>query len=275
MIVVLIYGLNDLATACALRLFRSGFQPVLCAPSQKNDLHSLRNFSAVLTGGKKVIEEVEAMTIAYAQQFYELSDQSSGEKICKHVLEDRKICVIDENEIKEINAIIHYLIAADNITDSINQVLSEINSKFIRLSNYSSELHANYTISAAKDTLGKVMYPFLSIEEENEKKNNDSENLYCVNAPIEGLFTADKSVNDLIIEKEIFGKINDIPILSPVSGKITGILHSGILLGKKEAIIEIDQSKKNDGRIIPFRCFAIAGGVLEAILFDQNLYKDN
>ncbi|MBN2424881.1 MAG: hypothetical protein JXB44_07665, partial [Calditrichaceae bacterium] len=255
MIVVLIYGLNDLATACALRLYRSGFQPVLCAPSKKNDIHSLRNFSAVLTGGKKVIEEVEAMTIAYAQQFYELSDQSSDEKICKHVLEDRKICVINETEIKEINAIIRYFITADDVTDSISHVLSEFNGKFIMFSSDKSELHASYTISDDQDTLGKVLYPFLSIEEKNVRKNNDSENIYCVNAPIEGLFTADKLVNDIIIEKEIFGKINDIPILSPVSGKITGILRSGVLLEKKEAIIEIDQSKKNDGRIIPFRYF--------------------
>ena len=57
---VLILGTNDVATASAIRLFRSGFAVTLIANEISNDLFYFRNFSPVISLGSKIIQNIKA-----------------------------------------------------------------------------------------------------------------------------------------------------------------------------------------------------------------------
>ena len=96
----------------------------------------------------------------------------------------------------------------------------------------------------------------------------DSKRPDVVNAPLEGLFISSRDIGDHLDEREIIGTINDINILSPLAGYLTGILHSGHYVAGSQPLFEItpiaqkSKLKKN----IPVINYAIAGGVLEAVL---------
>ena len=61
---ILIIGTNDIASACALRLFRSAFNITMISPDIPLDLYHYRNFSNVQVSGSKMIDNVTARTLA-------------------------------------------------------------------------------------------------------------------------------------------------------------------------------------------------------------------
>jgi len=93
-----------------------------------------------------------------------------------------------------------------------------------------------------------------------------------VRAPLEGVFTTNCMLDGWIHEKQELGRINDIPILSPLSGKITGLLNSGLIIPGGTAFAEVCPATKSiSAKRISVQSYAMAGGVLEAILYDIQL----
>ena len=83
-----------------------------------------------------------------------------------------------------------------------------------------------------------------------------------------------KHINDHVQEKEELARINNIPILAPESGRLVGILNSGILVPGGTDFAEIAPFHSCAyGHLIPTDAWAIAGAVLEVILYDMNLNR--
>lgn len=259
----LIFGTNDNATACALRLYRAGFFVTLVSGNLSFDLHYFRNFSSVLSIGSKEINGVKAQS--YADFLYNLqgAEKYSIIEFIDFLNNDRKISVIREDDLKQIK---HQGYDFCIICDAF--ILKELNQLEIDSVTISCVKGHNtdYSILTSGPYGGQVNYKFLDLPE----KKIDSLSTYMYSTR-EGLFIAEKNPGDRCLKGERVAKIDELEITAKCDGLIDGIARSGVIIGKDKPIISIADNGKYDAKIIPVESFLIAGGVLEAIMFHRVL----
>jgi xanthine dehydrogenase accessory factor len=92
-----------------------------------------------------------------------------------------------------------------------------------------------------------------------------------VRAPAEGVFTASVAIGDVVEEGDTLGAVGDIPVASPLSGLVRGLLADGIEVTEGFKIGDVDpRGASVDWKTISDKARAIAGGVLEAMLHLSN-----
>jgi len=86
-----------------------------------------------------------------------------------------------------------------------------------------------------------------------------------------GLFTSARQIGDVVAAGDIIARLNDISLAAPVAGILRGLIRSGVNVRKGDKLIEIDPvNDKSVCYVIRDKMRAIAGGVLEAILYTYN-----
>ena len=270
----LIIGASDLGTACALRLFHTGVQVVILEKDCPLDIYHSRSFSNAIFSGFKTIENITAKTYAQVLEEDSLKPNSNISDFIKFTILNREIPVMvetDKSYLKQLE--VDYSIVCNPVLfENIKNDLPEE----IKVIGFGKEFNTDnitYTICNAGQQFGRVLYAYNELSNSESKiilnKKDISEQ---IKAPLEGVFQSSKSVNDLIHEKEEIGRINDIPILSPALGRITGILNSGVIIPVGTVFVEIDTSHSGQsGHVLSRDSFCLAGAVLEAILYDVKL----
>ncbi len=272
--VIAVLGAGDLGSACALRLFRSGFKVILIEKSSALDIHYIRNFTGTLYAGSKNILGITVRTVSGLLEKEALPFDNFEESFLPFMLNNNEIPLLTEKDSDALKtADISYLVIAQNsLTDipAVNALLeSEV--KAVAFNNAAS-VNAAYLINRE----GLVVYPFLKDDFDANFGKASVKERETVKAPIEGVFMTDKEINALIHRKEEIGKINNIAIFSPYEGRLSGCLNSGAFVSAGTEIAEITSLKDsgNDGRKIPEKYTLLAGAVLEAVMFDLNLQKN-
>ncbi len=264
--IVLITGTDDNATATALRLFRSGFKVILFSHQKPLDLHFHRNFSRIVFAGQGEVEGITAITFSKALELGLLEPDQSALDFINFMVNDRKIPIVFPEDLKKSPIIpVHYVV---NLAADLYSELESFLPETAHLIDLENRSEGHLRVSKQPATWGQVQYPFLEPKEipENYPKLHVQKRIH---APLEGVFVATKNINDPILEKEEIGKLNEIPILSPYSGKISGLINSGAMVSAHTPIAEITTGRLEiNARILPMEAFALAGGVLEAILYD-------
>ncbi|NOX90599.1 MAG: hypothetical protein GXO77_16460 [Calditrichaeota bacterium] len=266
--VVLICGTDDHSTACALRLFRAGFRIILAAFQNPVDLHQHRTFTRTVYSGFRTIDGVTARTFSHCIEKNLIPMESSFDQYLQFMLNNNEIATLLIDDLKT-----GYKIPCDyavNIDSAVfHKIQPHLNDE-VRLVSINCDEASDYLISTHFAYVGRVIYPFDENADEFKKSDLfEKKPTTVINAPIEGVFVASKEINRPILEREEICKINDIPILSPVCGIITGLINSGLMITSATPVAEISPKKITyDARLLPVESFAIAGGVLEAIIFD-------
>jgi len=137
-------------------------------------------------------------------------------------------------------------------------------------SSFSNKATMQYIIEDISPYTGRVNYPFLDDVYPDKIIAAESQST-TIKAPLEGVFIANKKINDFIHEREPIATINQIPILSPASGKIEGLLNSGMFIKAATVFCQINSANSPNAATIPEKYFSLAGGVLEALIYDINL----
>lgn len=262
---ILIFGTNDNATACAQRLFRAGFGISMVSRTTPSDLFYFRNYSSVISAGSRLINDIKAQT--YADFLYH--EQSKGPNLSlnayiEFALQNRQISVLSANEFNIVSARFDYGIICD---EQLYLSLKNNNPELILISCIPAKMEVcKYSIVPRGPYNGQVHYPFSEFE-----IPAGVEDKTIIYAEDEAVFIADKTAGDKIIEGEKIALLDNHPVLAPVEGYLAGILPSGIIVEKSQAIASISNLLTEDVKIIPQESFSIAGGVLEAILYDQKL----
>ena len=273
---VLIVGASDLGTACALRLFHSGFHIVIIEKDCPFDIYHSRSFSSAVFSGSRTIENVKAKTYAQALDEDALKPDSNISDFLKFTILNREIPVMLESEksyLRQLSAD-YCIICQPNLYEKIKSDISE-ECKIIGFAEDINMRDNAYTICNSGQNFGRVLYANdeLLIAESNITQHK-KDIYYQIKAPIEGVFQSSKSIDELIREKEEIGKIGNIPILSPVLGRISGILNSGVIIPAGIVFVEIDTSHSGMSGYLLFRdSFCLSGAVLEAIMHDSDLNK--
>ncbi len=265
---ICIAGSNDIATATAVRLYRSGFPVILFTTPHPLDIHHKRTFSGAVFSGRKSVLQVTAVTFAGSIEQGDISEELTVEEFVQFTHSNRRIPVLMPGDLTRLDAnTIEYLFVADA---ELSALLPEsLQSQPVQIA-LEGETEARYGVYASGPCRGQVNYAFL--EGDCSAERADHNKTETVRAPLEGVFTSQHSAGDLVHEKQELGRINEIPILSPATGLINGLLNSGALIPAGTVFAEITSAGSTiSARHLPEEAFAIAGGVLEAILFDQNL----
>ncbi|KAA3614175.1 MAG: hypothetical protein D8M58_18445 [Calditrichaeota bacterium] len=263
---LLIIGTNDIATACATRLYRAGFSICIISRDISFDLNSFRNFSVTLKNGSKTIENIKAISFADFIFHNTESANLSINHFVDFVLQDRQIPVLSKDDSKSINlSKFEFCINCDD--DLFNNLEVSINLPVISCTK-TEIIQADYKVISQGEHLGRVKYPFLDFPE----VENEIEDTLFIKSLEEGIFIAEKAAGEKVIKDEKIATVGNIEVYSGFTGYITGVISSGLIVSKDLKIFSLSHNKpKGDILQLPAETFAIAGGVLEAVLFHNNL----
>jgi hypothetical protein len=255
---IFIIGAGDKGTAAAIRIFKSGFRPILAERNNPTDLHFFRNLSDVVYLGEKTIEDVRCRLYNPIDDDQSFADQLNTGR------QDRIIPMI---KIESYSDLAFY--KPDILVDCRGTIEKDDAQDWsgyscvIRIgSTFKVGRDGHFVIGSADDELGRVY------RLPTDLKADLPENKYLSNAPLEGVFVSHKTIGDRVSEREKICTLNEISILAPRNGIITGLLHSGHFIRRRQPIFEIkpESVKAKVSKQIPVSSVAIAGGILEAIL---------
>lgn len=86
-----------------------------------------------------------------------------------------------------------------------------------------------------------------------------------------GIFHPQKSIGDRVSKGAVVAVVDDFPVIAKISGVVRGLLREGVEVRKGMKVGDIDpRGKKESCFTISDKARAIAGGVLEAILYRFN-----
>ena len=259
---ILIFGSDDVATATAVRLFRCGFRPCLIDDFLGADLFSYRNFNLVPLLGTKNVDGVTALTFVGYMERQSTSADISTLGFIRDAWANRIIPFVEMSELspKLIN-LMDYLIVCRPLPDKT----LEIYSRPPTLALDSTVSFAEYRVCAQGPCLGRVVYPFLDIDEPGKI----SESPQVVKTESDGVFISFKTAGEHVNMGETLGTVDDEKVVAKESGFVHGLLRSGAYVVCGQAIAQI--SRQQMPQLLPGKAYAVAGGFLEAIMYDQVL----
>lgn len=273
---LLITGSGDPATATALRLFRAGFKVTILSANLPLDIHHKRTFSNAVFSGEKEIDQIKACTFSGSMEKGDSAPDTPLGAFVEYTHANRQIPVLTEEDLTRFSGVkFDYIFVSDARLYSLIPARIKNGSVIISIAGMDDVEETTYAICADQVYFGRVIYPFNRDDFiECRKLSPDASVKETVRAPLEGVFTTDCTMDGFIHEKQELGKINEIPILSPATGKISGLLNSGMIIQAGTVFAEIcSVSDPRSARFIPGEALAVAGGVLEAVLYDLNLKK--
>jgi xanthine dehydrogenase accessory factor len=255
---IAIIGAGDTGTAAAIRCFKCGFRPILIERKHPTDLHFFKNFSDVVYLGEKIVEEIRCRLISESPDTENLQNEIQLSQ------RNREIPMLSGDLTSILSAINPEIIVDSRLKLQSGEEWSW--NDFPCVVKIGSEFKVgtdgHFVIGAAGKELGRTIRTPQDLTSELPVNNHISL------APLEGVFINNNEIGDRVKEREEVGRIDDIPILSPLNGIISGILHSGHFVNRQQPLFEIvpHSVKVNVERQASTESLAIAGGIIEAIL---------
>jgi len=121
--------------------------------------------------------------------------------------------------------------------------------------------------------LGRVIIEG-TVERENKGLQGDGQDIRdnIVIAEDNGVFTTEHNIGDTVLEGDIIGRLNEVPLKAPISGILCGLLRNEVKVLAQTQLAEIDGvNGKPVCTAINDKLRAISGGVLEAIMMSLNI----
>jgi len=258
---VLIRGGGDLASAVVQKLYRSGFQLVVCELGNPKTVRREVSFSNAVYEKKCVVEGIEGIFIDDIEKIYD-------------VLNEKKIPVtsIPEKEVKEF-------FQPDIFIDAA-------------LSKKTPDYDKNYAdlviglgpcICAGKDAdmvietnrghdLGRIIFEGFAIKNTHVPGDISGYTYQRVlRAPCGGKLSTNHKIGDLVKEGDTILSVDGVEVKTEISGVIRGLVHDSVVITKGLKLGDVDpRGEKNHCFTISDKGRNIAGGVLEAILIWMN-----
>lgn len=269
---ILIYGGEETASAIAIKLFRSGLNPIIYVNDNEIFLRYNLCFGDAIYQNKKIIEEVTATTIP-ENLLNNNNNNSYLKKVdsaVKHIIKDLKIPVLHQISFGDAVEIAKSKIIINTLADPLPQVAMEKSQIVIGCyPHHTPGKECHYAIETRLSyQLGDIYSPETQNIPDNREKLHFFKNPFEIcTSPIEGVWVAYKSIGEKIKFNESLGKMNEIDIKSPYDGQIWGILHSGKFYAEKTHVAKIYTAFPSENyRYFSFQENAVAGAALEVIL---------
>ena len=269
---ILICGGGEIASAIAIKLFRSELNPVIYVVENEIFLRHNLCLGDAIYQNQKIVGDITAITIP--EDLLNIDNNNSyPEKIdsaLQHIIKDRKIPILHQISFGEALEITQSKIIIKTLAETSQPVDLDNTSNVIGFHpyhfpgkdcNFAIETRLNYR-------LGEIYTP----ETQNIPNDRNGTHFFkdpfdVCTTPIEGIWVAYKAIGEKIKYNEPLGKMDEIEIKSPYDGQIWGIVHSGKFYAAKTPIAKIYNGLPTENyRYFSFQENAIAGGVLEAVM---------
>lgn len=264
---ILVRGTNDVASAVAHALFRSGYAVALHDAPLPTATRRQMAFTDAIFDGKVTLEQVEAVRLDHLARLRGMLVQPR----CIPVV----VC-----DFKRLLDVMHPQVLVDARMRKHSHPANQrsLASLIIGLG---PNFIAGETVHLAIETgwgesLGKVVQhgPTNPLAGEPKTIEGHSRDRY-VYAPGSGKFETDLQSGALVSQGQLVARIGDTPLHAPISGVLRGLTHSGVPMEEKTKVIEIDpRSDAPQISGIAERPAKIAQGVLGAIQLWEQAHVD-
>ena len=261
---ILIRGSNDIASATALTLFRSGYTVVMHDSPQPTVTRRKMAFADAIFDGRAALDGVEAVRIEDLTLLRGM------------LITPPTIPVVVDNLQKLLN-VLRPQVLVDARMRKHSQPENQSNMAPLTIG-LGPNFIAGETVHVAIETgwgdhLGQVILKGATSPLEGEPKPIDghSRDRY-VYAPVGGVFETKLQIGDQVSEGQEVARIGIHHLCAPICGVLRGLTHTGVPVAPKTKVIEIDpriEAPQIGG--IGERPRKIAQGVQQAIrLWEQN-----
>ncbi len=255
---IVVRGAGDLATGCAWRLVRSGFRVVCLEISEPTVIRRSVSFAAALYEGTAEVEGVRAVRAEDVTAVYD-------------ILESGDVPVLADPEARSLESLkpavlVDAVLAKRNIGTSRDMAPVTV----ALGPGFSAGDDVDAVVETARGhDLGRV------ILEGTAAANTGIPGVIggrgaerVLRAPASGTFTPVAALGDLVEEGQLLARVGEAEIRSPFDGLVRGLLADGITVTEGYKIGDVDPRGADvDWRRISDKARAVAGGVLEAVLY--------
>lgn len=255
---VLIKGAGDIASGVAHRLFRSGFQIVMTEIPQPTMVRRTVSFGEAIYEGSMEIEGVKSRLV---KDVSEIPKVLENQEIPILVDEDAK-CI----EVLKPKVIVDAIIAKKNTGTYKGQAPLTIG--------LGPGFTAGEDVDIVVETmrghyLGKVIHEGSALPDTGVPGEIGGQSIKrLLKSPANGKFIGIRQIGDEVKEGDVVGQVGDKMVKAEISGLLRGLIRTNTIVKEGMKIGDVDpRADREYCFTISDKARAIAGGVLEAILF--------
>jgi xanthine dehydrogenase accessory factor len=255
--IVLIKGAGDLATGVAARLHRCGFEVVMTERPDPMMVRRTVSFGEAVYAGQI---EVEGILARLASDIRAVN-RALGQGIIPVVVDPQTDCRAELQPTVLVDAIMAKCNINTRITDAA--CVLALGPGFIAGVDCHAVIETNRGHS-----LGRVIYNGSAEPDTGQPGSIDGKaQERILRSPVQGVVEGKVTIGDRVTEGQIVAQVDGQPVHTQTAGILRGLIHSGVWVPAGTKIGDVDP------RALPVHCkqisdkaYAIAGGVLEAIL---------
>lgn len=255
---VLIKGAGDIASGVAHRLFRSGFQIVMTEIPQPTMVRRTVSFGEAIYEGSMEIEGVKSRLV---KDVSEIPKVLENQEIPILVDEDAK-CI----EVLKPKVIVDAIIAKKNTGTYKGQAPLTIG--------LGPGFTAGEDVDIVVETmrghyLGKVIHEGSALPDTGVPGEIGGQSIKrLLKSPANGKFIGIRQIGDEVKDGDVVGQVGDKMVIAEISGLLRGLIRTNTIVKEGMKIGDVDpRADREYCFTISDKARAIAGGVLEAILF--------
>lgn len=261
---VVIKGAGDLASGVAHRLWRAGFHVIMTEIPQPTVIRRTVAFAEAVYQGSVMVEDLKGRLVRNSEEALKVA---SHDEVA--VLIDPQAGVIED---LRPQVVVDAIMAKTNLGTTIHQapIVVALGPGF----RAGRDAHA--VIETMRGHyLGRVIFqgealPNTGVPGEVDGYSHER----VLRSPAEGLFQGLKEIGAQVQAGETVALVGGIPVVAAINGVLRGMLHDGLWVTKGMKVGDVDpRAKREYCFTISDKARAVAGGVLEAILYFQNRVK--
>lgn len=261
-LIVLIRGAGEMASGVAHRLYRSHFRICMLEIPQPLAVRREVSFCEAVYDGKKKVEGVQATFIESPEEIFSL-------------WEKKEIPILIDPEGKKTieflkpDVLVDAIMAKKNVGTKIDDapLVIGLGPGFIA----GKDVHIVIETNRGHH-LGRLIFEGSAEPDTGIPGEIGGYTIERVlRTPKKGIFRAQKSIGDRVTKGSVVAVVEDYPVIAQIHGVLRGLLRDGVEVRRGMKVGDIDpRGKREFCFTISEKARAIAGGVLEAILYRFN-----
>lgn len=255
--IILIKGAGDLASGVAARLHRCGFQVVMTEIANPLMVRRTVSFGEAIYSAQVEVEGIQARRVSDIQEAY----QALNRRIIPVLVDPQADC----RALKLPVAIVDAIMAKINL----NTRISDAPCVIALGPGFTAGVDCHMVIETNRGhNLGRIIYDGSAEPNTDLPGSVDGKTVERIlRAPVQGVVEGYATIGDRVTEGQIVALVGGQPVYSQIAGILRGLIRSGIIVPAETKIGDVDpRAEPAHCHQISDKAYAIAGGVLEAIL---------